>query len=184
MIRLKVAIHQKLLSVRADVIGEYIGRRNEGASTNLEKSNGRSAGKRRFSRNRYRHQHSRLSDIEKFFAIVPPAWLGTSTARDLPLSGCCWKRSDIGFPLAGLIRRVGGPLSIGRYLAVRFGTLSRQEGHGCPARGRYKNEALNPVSCALREKHRAEDLLVIQRPGIGQCVRGNFCGEQRLIPLQ
>src|SRR5580765_3972726 len=184
MVRLKVAIHQKLLSVRADVIGENISRRNKGASSHLEKCNRRSTGKSSFRCNGRRHHHSRLSDIEKFFAIVPPAWLVTSTARDLPLSGAGRKRSDIGFPLSGFIRRVGCPLSIRRYLAIRFGSLARQEGNGCSTRGRYKNEALDPIPRGLREEHRAEDLLVIQRPGIGQGVRRYFRGEQSLVPLQ
>jgi hypothetical protein len=58
MIGFEVAIDQELLSIAADIVGEFISRRDVRAAPNLEQQDGRTAGEISFGLHRCRHQHS------------------------------------------------------------------------------------------------------------------------------
>src|SRR5690348_3110932 len=79
---------------------------------------------------RYRHEIPRAVAIEQLAPAMRPHWLRSSGCRNRPLCrACVWKRDHVDLVLAGLVRDVRQPSSVGGKGWRDFGEAGRYNGH-------------------------------------------------------
>src|ERR1700688_860363 len=83
------------------------------------------------------------AQVVHFFSVTPPAWLGSSVARDLPFARGLRISGDVHLPVPRFVRGISDPFAVGRKLAVAVMRVSFQErldagpagGHQCKIGG-------------------------------------------------
>src|SRR5262249_35817020 len=76
--------------------------------------------------NAHAHRHHPAAEaVKKFAAGVGPGWLLTTPGRDLLLRSRSWKRPHINLVLAGLVRGVSDPVTVGRKCRLFLGKGGR-----------------------------------------------------------
>src|SRR5215472_10207214 len=123
------------------------------------------------------HQHAGLSDVIKFLAIAAPARFGATSAGHLPFAGSARKSRDVDLPISGFARGIRHPLTVRRNLARTIRTASLDKWFQLSTACGNQKQPGGAATGSVRQPSGAQNLLVIQRPRVGQNVLADIDGE-------